>query len=144
MLSWAVTFPVKNHLFHQELFKRNTYMVCMVSEVRLAFWGSSSFLSSVWFFTTSLLSHSQFLLLQGTFGITVKWQFKENRELVLCFFFLNYNFFVSCLLHRWWMLLTQLGMGWKISLQRGSCSLDAAGIDSDGERKQRWAKPQIL
>jgi len=46
-------------------------VVFMVSEVRLAFWESSSFASSVWFFTTSLQSHSQFLLLLCIFGITV-------------------------------------------------------------------------
>lgn len=82
----------------------------MVNEVRLAFWESSSFASSVWFFVTSLQNHSQFLLLLCIFGITVNGgNSKKTMNLkFLCFFFIH--FFLSCLLHRRWMLIFQLRM----------------------------------
>lgn len=82
----------------------------MASEVKLAFWESSSFASSVWFFTTSLQNHSQFLLPLCIFGITVNYgDSKKTMSLKFLCFFVNF-FFLSCLLHRMWMLIFQLRM----------------------------------
>lgn len=66
----------------------------MASEVKLAFWESSSFASSVWFFTTSLQNHSQFLLPLCVFGITVNYgDSKKTRSLKFLCFFVNFFFF---------------------------------------------------
>lgn len=63
----------------------------MVNEVRLAFWESSPFASSVWFFTTSLQNHSQFLLLLCIFSITVNYgNLKKTMSLKFWCFFVHF------------------------------------------------------